>query len=108
MSKSTKITKLLTKYSKLIGIDDLGDLVDILAPAVSDWYELGIKLRFEPGKLNEIEGTNKKMSRCLIEMLAAWFKLSKERNCLEIVAALRSKILNHKNIADELEDKYKI
>ena len=89
-------------------MDDLSDLVDILAPVVKDWYELGIKLRFEPSKLDEIEGTNKKMSRCMIELLASWFKLSKDRNCSEIVAALRSKILNHNNIADELEDKYKI
>ena len=89
-------------------MDDISELTRDLSPVFNDWFELGIELDITPAQLKPIEGTYKKMSRCMIEMLEAWIKRGSNKTRSEIIAALRSPTLDHNAIADELTKKYTI
>ena len=63
-------------------------------------------LDFSPSHLKLIEGTYKKISRCMIEMLEEWIKRGRSKTRFEIIKALRSPIVDHSAVADGLTSKY--
>ena len=87
-------------------MDDISELTRDLSPVFNDWFELGIELGFSPALLKPIEGTYKKMSRCMIEMLEAWIKRGSNKTRSGIIEALRSPTLDHNAVAEELTRKY--
>lgn len=90
------------------GMDDLSTLANDLHPVFSDWYELGIALGFHPSQLKQFEATNKKLSRCMIDMLEAWLKKGSNVTRSHLIQALRAPLVDHSDVADELEKKYNV
>ena len=88
------------------GLNDIGPLASDLKPVFVDWFELGLTLGFSSSQLKEIEATNKKLSRCMIDMLEAWIKKGGDKTRLQVLQALRDPLVDHSNIADGLERKY--
>ena len=88
------------------GLNDIGPLASDLKPVFADWFELGLTLGFSPSQLKEFEATNKKLSRCMIDMLEAWIKKGGDKTRLQILQALRDPLVDHSNIAAGLERKY--
>ena len=88
--------------------NDFAELAGELKPVFAEWYELGIALGLPIPQLKEIETTqNKKPSRCMIDMLEAWFKQGSDKTRSQVVQALRSPLVGHNDVADEIERKYK-
>ena len=87
--------------------NDLAELASELKPIFAKWYELGLTLKIPSTQLKEIEAThNKNPSRCTIDMLEAWFKQGSDKTRSQIVQALRSPLVGHNDVADEIEKKY--
>ena len=87
--------------------NDLAELAGELKPIFAKWYELGLTLKIPSTQLKEIEAThNKNPSRCTIDMLEAWFKQGSDKTRSQIVQALRSPLVGHNDVADEIEKKY--
>ena len=87
--------------------NDLAELAGELKPIFAKWYELGLTLKIPSTQLKEIEVThNKNPSRCMIDMLEAWFKQGSDKTRSQIVQALRSPLVGHNDVADEIKRKY--
>ena len=87
-------------------IDDIGKLASDLMPVSSDWFELGMALGISTAKLKEIEATNKKPSRCMIEILETWIKKGGHRTRHQIIEGLRDPLVDHSDLADKLKKTY--
>ena len=57
-------------------IDDLFDVKTELMPVAARWKDLGLALRLNPYKLDEIEADNKKVGDSLTEVLKLWLNKS--------------------------------
>ena len=99
---------MIPMYFHLDVKNDLAELAGELKPIFAEWYELGIALGLSTTQLKEIETMhNKKPSRCMINMLEAWIKQGSDKTRSQIVQALRSPLVGHNDVADEIEGKYK-
>ena len=71
----------------------------------SDWYMLGIALHVRRNVLEEIKDNHRKIQHCRCEMVHLWISSGKA-TWSELVNALRSSIVNNKQLAEEIETKY--
>ena len=77
------------------------------------WFDLGIELGLPKSDLQHIKLKNREdLKECLKKMLTTWLKLDAMRKRENItwatlVEALKSEIVNEKDIADKIAKKYK-
>ena len=57
-----------------VGTSDLFDVKNELQPVTARWKPLGLALRLDPDKLDEIEKDNRDSSDCLTKVLTLWLK----------------------------------
>ena len=90
--------------------DDLKRLTNALIPVKSEWWEIGLVLRLQPGELRDILNDrryNTELQR-LTAMLNIWLDqlLNPPQTWPVIVEALRSPVVNKPNIAEEIRREY--
>ena len=89
-----KSIKLMDVYEELIDISH-------------KWFDLGLRLELEEGKLETIELANpNNPQHCLREMLSTWLKQDSRRTWQFLCAALCSKTVGENNLANTIEAKY--
>ena len=81
---------------------------EVIPEIATKWYPLGIQLRLSDKQLDEIEHNHpRNCSRCCTEMFKRW--LSQDADTVSwttLVAALRTKAVNEKNLAKNLEESH--
>ena len=65
-------TALLEFFNLLIVFIGIDDLFDVMSPVIARWKHIGLALRLDPSKLDEIEKENKEL--CLTKVLTLWLK----------------------------------
>ena len=89
-----KSIKLMDVYEELIDISH-------------KWFDLGLRLELEEGKLEAIELANhNKPQNCLRAVLSMWLKQDSRHTWQFLCAALRSKTVGENKLANTIEAKY--
>jgi len=89
-----KSVKLMDVYEELIIISH-------------KWFDLGLRLELEEGKLETIEHANpNKPQNCLRAVLSTWLKQDSRRTWQFLCAALRSNTVGENKLANTIEAKY--
>lgn len=82
-------------------------LVKKLQPVRKKWYIIGMKLGVPSRKLNDIVSEHKSdNSECLAILCDEWVSSSKEASWPVVVDALRSDLINEKELASTLEHQH--
>ena len=77
---------------------------------INEWFELGLALGLEYSTLNGIKTDNTTVNECKREMVRSW--LQKKDKCTPpswqaLVAALKDRLVERNDIAEQIEQKYK-
>ena len=87
----------------LLGIDDLGDVLEAVWEARKKWYYLGLKLGTSPNTLDEIKGTNQTDEDSFTEVIKGWLNSGRnDRTWATVAKALRSPMVGYADLADKL------
>lgn len=83
-------------------------LIRELQPVKRKWYIIGTKLNFSKLRLNLIKIEHKDSTdKCLESLCEEWVEsASKEATWVEVVGALRSNLVDEKDLADILEREF--
>ena len=89
-------------------VSSLKVLLNALHPVRASWYKIGLELDIPHTELDCFERMYSDPTDLMCEMLKCWLKTAVDPHPTweAIVAALRSPIVNEKNIAEQLESKY--
>ena len=92
-------------------IDNLRDVLKMLAEVSMRWWELGLALGLKKSTLDEIYANyHHDVSSCKREMLSSWLKWMDDCkatcNWKSLAEALRDPTVNHAPIAGAIEKKY--
>ena len=81
---------------------------EVIPEIATKWYTLGIQLSLSDKLLDEMEHNHPRdCSRCCTEMLKRWLSQDADTvNWSTLVAALRTKAVNEKNLAKKLEESH--
>ena len=82
-------------------------LMKELAKVKWQWRTLGIQLGVDPKKVKEFEDYTEDVKYFLCKTLQFWLEFNYLPTIQDLLDALRSPVLNHHSLADELEKKYK-
>ena len=86
-----------------LSIDDLGDVLEAVWEARSQWYNIGLKLGISVGTLDSIELSNQNPGRCLTAMIKDWLKNGKPKpSWAQLAKALKSRMVGYAQLAEEL------
>lgn len=77
----------------------LAEIVDLLDPAASKWYELGLGLNVPAGQLDAIKGRDGAVLTCFIAMLEEWVNNHPDASKEKVITALRSPLVGEGNLA---------
>ena len=92
-----------TGTSKL-NADDLGNVLEAVHDAHSQWYGIGLQLRLASAVLEGIEQQYSRTEDMLREMLKQWLKqVDPVPSWVALIEALRSKTVNEPSLAEQLE-----
>lgn len=67
------------------------------------WYELGIQLKLDPNRLDEIDRSRLNISRKVSDIFHLWLNSKPRATRRELVAALKKRSVNSITLADEYE-----
>ena len=98
-----------TRYAFLLLYTELKlkTLLDELYPVRVSWYNIGLQLDIPHTTLDCFKQNYSDQSDLMREMLKCWFDSAVNPPTWEaVVTALKSRIVNKKKVADELESKY--
>jgi len=84
----------------------LKELVEDLEPCAAQWRMLGTMLKIRQGKLQAIEGEDKRVSNCLICVLDEWLQTKCSPNTKEqLLKVLRTRAMGPEEVlAKEIEE----
>ena len=109
---AVKIVMLTLAMSMCIaGIDDLNDVLTMLEPVNERWKELGLALGLKDATLHQINAEHPgNISECKLQMLRSWLQWRDgcEATCnwKSLAEALRRPTVNHKPIAEAIQDRF--
>ena len=86
-----------------LGIADLPIVLNELFPCRVKWYDLGILLRLDMGRLDSIHFQYVDAGDQLRELFKMWLKTSENPTCEVIVEALKSPVIREFWLAMELQ-----
>jgi hypothetical protein len=94
-----------------LGIDDLNDVLTMLQPVSEKWKELGLALGLRDPTINQIYAEDRgNISECKRKMLSSWLQWTDDCkatcNWRSLAEALKSRTVNHKPIAEAIQNKY--
>lgn len=91
---------------RLLGINDLGDVLEAVWEARRKWYYLGLKLGTSPSTLDEIKAANQNdedSASSITEVVKGWLNSGRDDHTWATVAkALRSPMVGCAELADKL------
>ena len=95
-------------YLLLYTVSDLRDLFNELHPVCAIWYNIGLELRIPHTKLDYFKQKHSDPSDSLREMLKHWLDSAVDPHPTweAVVNVLRSRIVDKKKLAEQLESKY--
>ena len=79
------------------GIDNLSEVLTLLKPLESEWYNLGIHLDIKKEMLNNIEADYHGVQRCLSEVISFW-QQNEDKPSWKKLADAVEKVGGHKNV----------
>jgi len=89
-------------YSTVQKSIELRDVYEELINISHKWFDLGLRLELEEGKLETIELANhNKPQHCLRAMLSTWLKQDSRPRWQFLCAALRSKTVGENNLVND-------
>jgi len=85
--------------------DSLPELVGLLCTVetITKWYHLGLQLRIPSSTLLRIEEDYQKTQDRFTRMLEEWLYRTRNPTKRDLVAALRSEVLQENRLADQME-----
>ena len=87
----------------LLGIEDLGDVLEAIWEARRKWYFLGLKLGISPNTLDEIKGASQSEDDGITEVIKGWLSSGRDdRTWITVAKALRSPMVGYAGLADQL------
>jgi hypothetical protein len=99
-----------TTKSTCLGIGDLNEVLTMLDPVSKRWMELGLALGFKKTTLDKIHADHCSVSECKLQMLSLWLQWTDDCkatcNWRSLAEALKSRTVNHKPIAEAIQNKY--
>ena len=81
-------------------------LLNELDPVRAIWFKIGLELDIPHTELMCFRTTYSDFSDAMCEMLIYWLKTNVDPSWKAVVTALRSCLVNEKNLAAQLESKY--
>lgn len=81
------------------------ELVSSLISKAARWNELGLQLGLSPDELDRIRADSQTVEECLRKVLRKWYDRAENRTWEEVIAALRSPLLEENKLAEELRKK---
>jgi hypothetical protein len=100
-----------TTKSTCLGIGDLNEVLTMLQPVSERWKELGLALGLKDPTINQIYAEDRgNISECKRKMLSSWLQWTDDCkatcNWRSLAEALKSRTVNHKPIAEAIQNKY--
>ncbi len=89
-------------YSYLSFLSALAELVDLLTPVASKWYNLGVELKATSGQLDNIQGRDGSVTYCFIRMLVDWLNSDPDPSQRKVIAALQGPVMGENYLAKQL------
>ena len=104
------ITKCYSFICLLLAVQkpiELKNVYEDLINISHQWYDLGLQLELEEGRLETIKSDNHENAQhCLRKVLSTWLKIDPRPSWQTLCGALRSRTVGAEKLAGDLEAKY--
>ena len=88
-------------------LDDLSTVLEELYEARTKWYFIGLKLKVPVDTLDSIKTQSDNPNECLLQALKHWLKMVDPKPTWQaLVDALRSRLVEERQLATSIEEKY--
>ena len=86
--------------------NDLGEVLEKILDISAKWYQLGLQLKVNIGRLESIQVQFSDPECQLLEMLKTWLTTSENTSWQTLTDALKSRSVGASQLAGEVEKKY--
>ena len=86
--------------------NDLGKVLEEILDISAKWYQLGLQLKVNIGRLENIQVQSSDPERQLLEMLKTWLTTCDNISWKTLADALKSRSVGGSQLAGEVEKKY--